>query len=320
MNNLVSILIPVYNRESIIAETLHSALNQTHENVEIVIVDNASEDNTWQVIQTFVNKNPCIKAFRNEFNLGPVRNWLRCVEEATGEYGKILWSDDLISRSFIERTLPLFNQNVGFVYSGANIFTGDNPMEGKTRYLLDGTGCYPSSLYIERAVFDKGMPYSPGCAIFRMSDIRKNLLLQIPNKVNSDFSMHAIGNDLLLFLLTAKDYKYFGHVAEPLASFRSHEGSITISAKSGKLPIHYALVSAYFVENNYPQLKNSFASYLKLLRWRYNDFKTYNIQSISDFFHTKYSVDLIFLIEEIILKIIRLFFRAALNLIKKKYN
>ncbi|MBD3842818.1 MAG: glycosyltransferase family 2 protein [Campylobacterales bacterium] len=306
MNSLVSILIPVFNRESIIAETLQSALDQTYKNIEVVIIDNASTDNTWQVIQTFVEQDSRIKAFRNESNLGPVRNWLRCVEEATGEYGKILWSDDLIAPDFIEKTLPLFNDDVGFVYTATKIFTGSVPETGKRFYDLGNTGLYPSETYIKKAIYNKGVPVSPGCAIFRMADIRKNLWLQIPNKVNSDFSMHAIGNDLLLFLLTANEYKYFGHVAEPLSFFRSHEGSISISSKSGKLPLHYALARTYFVENFRPQLKPCFASYVQLLLWRYKDSKVYALESIQDFFQADVKLSKVCLAKKIIIKAIRM--------------
>ncbi len=306
MTPLVTILIPVYNRESIIAETIKSALDQTHKNIEVVLVDNASTDNTWQIIQSFAEKDSRIKAFRNETNLGPVRNWLRCVDEATGEYGKILWSDDLIAHDFIEKTLPLFNESVGFVYSGANIFTGVNPLEAKTSYLLPKTGHYASSIYIKKAIFDKGMPVSPGCAIFRMSDIRKNLRLQVPNKVNSDFSMHAIGNDLLLFLLTANEYKYFGHVSEPLSFFRAHDGSISVLSSNGKLPLHYALARAHFVENYQPELKACFASYLQFLLLRYKDSKIYGLESIQDFFQGEVKLNKFCLIKELVFRAIQL--------------
>jgi glycosyltransferase involved in cell wall biosynthesis len=48
MNNfLVSILIPVYNREHLVGETIESALAQSYSNIEIIIVDNCSTDNTW---------------------------------------------------------------------------------------------------------------------------------------------------------------------------------------------------------------------------------------------------------------------------------
>lgn len=139
-------------------------------------------------------------------------------------------------------------------------------------------------MYIKKAIFDERMPVSPGCAIFRTKDVQKNLLLQIPNKANSDFSMHAIGNDLLLFLLTANQYNYFGHVAEPLSFFREHEGSISISSARGKLPLHYAMARANFIENYRPDYKDCFAAYAQLLLWRFKDAKNYNLNSIDVFF------------------------------------
>lgn len=294
-DKLVSILIPVYNREQIISETIESTLNQTYRNIEVIIVDNASTDLSWQIIQSFSEKDSRIKAFKNEINIGPVRNWLRCVKEAKGEYGKILWSDDLIACDFIEKTLQLFHEDVGFVYSGAKIFTGEDPSDGKSFYLLTKTGFYLSEFYLDKAIFDDIMPVSPGCAIFRMIDLRKNLWLQIPNKINSDFSMHAIGNDLMLFLLTARDYKYFGHIAEPLAFFRAHNGSISISSKGGKLPLHYTLVRSYFVENNLPNSSGYLAAKIKLMLWQFKDAKYFGINSINDFFRKKTNVNYAFL-------------------------
>lgn len=306
MTPLVSILIPVYNRKTIIAETLKSALAQTYQNIEVIVVDNASTDGTWQVVQSFAEKDNRIKAFRNKFNLGPVKNWLRCAEEATGEYGKILWSDDLIIPEFIEKTLPLFDDDVGFVYSGVNIFTNVIFLNTKTIYLLEKTGVYPSELYIQKAIYDKNVPVSPGCAIFRMSDIRKNLWLNIPNNINSDFATHAIGNDLLLFLLTASDYKNFGHVAELLSFFREHKGSISVSSTNGKLPLHYALARAYFVENHLPSAKSCFAAHIQFMLWRYMDAKNYGMYSVDVFFMQPIKVSIFCLINEFFIKLLRL--------------
>lgn len=312
----VSILIPVFNRKDYIAECIQSALDQTYTDFEVVVVDNASDDGTWEICQRFAAEDQRVRIFRNETNIGPVRNWMRCVAEASGEYGKILWSDDLITPDFIEKTLPLFKDDVGFVYSGANIFTGDNPMDAKTSYLLKKTGIYPSSEYIQKAVYDKGMPVSPGCAIFRMSDLRKNLWLNIPNKINTDFAMHAIGNDLLLFLLTANDYQSFGHVAEPLSFFRTHEGSISISSTSGKLPLHYALVKAYFVENYLPTESSCLAAKIQKMLWRYKDAKTFSMNSVSDFFVQPVKVNTGCLIIEVLIKMMRLPKRLVKKLLK----
>ena len=139
-----------------------------------------------------------------------------------------------------------------------------------------------------------------------MQDIRENLLLQVPNKVNSDFSMHAIGNDLLLFLLTANQYKYFGHVAEPLSFFRAHEGSISISSTSGKLPLHYALARAYFVDNYRSEGKACLAAYVLLLLWRYKDARNYQINGVSDFFAGDFNISYSCLAQFLFARLLRL--------------
>lgn len=93
---LVSILIPVYNREDMLKRAVDAALNQTYDNIEVIISDNASTDNTWEVCLDYAKKDKRVKVFRNEKNLGPVLNWKCCIDRATGELGKILFSDDAI--------------------------------------------------------------------------------------------------------------------------------------------------------------------------------------------------------------------------------
>jgi glycosyltransferase involved in cell wall biosynthesis len=218
MNKLVSILIPVYNRESLIEETVQSALSQTYKNIEIIIVDNKSTDKTWEVLQKLASKDNRIKIFQNERNIGPVRNWKRCIDEANGEYGKILWSDDLIAREFLEKTLPYLGNDVGFVFTGTEIFI-DKTEKKSSHYFIGKSGIYESEKYINRVLFEGNYPVSPGCALFRLKDLKKNLLIDIPNKVNSNFAMHAIGNDLLIFLLTSQQYKFrlFTFILSPKA-------------------------------------------------------------------------------------------------------
>ena len=86
----VSILVPVYNRAHCIEQTLASALEQTFTDLEVVVVDNCSTDGSWELIQRVATRDPRVRVFRNDSNIGPVRNWLRCVREARGELGQIL--------------------------------------------------------------------------------------------------------------------------------------------------------------------------------------------------------------------------------------
>ena len=287
----VSILIPVYNREKLIKDTITSALKQTYRNIEVVIFDNASTDSTWEIIMDLSEKDERIKAFRNKTNLGPVRNWIKCVNAATGEFGKILWSDDLILPDFLEKSLNLLKKDVGFVYTATRIFDNEEPKKETIFYRQGSTGYYLSEEYIQKALFLNHVPVSPGCALFRLNDIKRFLWLHIPNKINSDFSKHAIGNDLLLFLLTAKEYKYYGYVNEVLSSFRSHKDSITVSSKGGRIQLHYALAAAYFVENFRPKYKNCFASYVQLLIWRYPRSFSFGLNNLEKFFEKPVNLD-----------------------------
>lgn len=249
-NPKVSILIPTYNSEKYIEETIESALSQTYKNFEIIIVDNASDDKTYKIIQEYVKKYSNIKIFKNNKNIGPIKNWMRCISEASGEFGKILWSDDLIKSTFLEKTVKVLekNQDIGFVFSPAIIF-GDVSKE-KTFYTIKNkSGVYSTKKFIEGILFDKDYPNSPACGLFRLDDLNKNLLLRIPNKFDSDASIHAIGNDLLIYLLTAKDYESFVYINEPLAMFRAHNNSITISTKKTKIVLNYDIAKAYYVDN-----------------------------------------------------------------------
>lgn len=312
-NKLVSILIPVYNREKLIEETVQSALNQTYMNIEIIIVDNKSTDKTWEVLQKLASQDDRIKIFQNETNIGPVRNWKRCIDEASGEYGKVLWSDDLIAPEFLDKTVSyLENEDVGFVFTGTEIFV-DGTNKRTSLFFLEKSGLYDSEIYLQEVLF-KGkwrFPASPGCAIFRLKDLKENLLVNIPNKVQSDFSMHAIGNDLLIYLFTANKYKLFAHVNEKLSFFREHKNSISTNANAAKLFLHYNLAAAYFYENKRIDLIKKMNTIIWLnIIFRYKEeSKDFKLNKIENYYmkNTKYDLDYFvlfkILIEKILLKI-----------------
>lgn len=282
--DLVSILIPVYNRETLIEETVKSALNQTYINIEIIIVDNKSTDKTWEILQKLTSQDNRIKVFQNDRNIGPVRNWKRCIEEANGVYGKILWSDDLIAPDFLEKTTPyLKNEDIGFVFTRTEIFI-HNTDKKTSHYSIGKTGVYKSSQFINGVLFKENYPVSPGCALFKLKDLRKNLRINIPNKLKINFSREAIGNDLLLFLFTAKNYQSFAFVNETLSYFRSHNDSISIQADNGKLRLYYIFAKAYFLEKYKLNDLILYLNYqINLLLIKYNSL-TFGINNISDFY------------------------------------
>ncbi len=244
---LVSILIPVYNREKMIGPCIESALDQTYPDIEIIVVDNASTDRTWDVCLTYAHCYSRVRIYRNDNNIGPVRNWLRCIEKATGEYGKILFSDDLMARQFVEKTVPFFEDGeVGLVFTAT--FLGENPDRGNVQYrLFNKTGKYASDCFINGLLYSHDISYSPGCAIFRVADLRKNLKLDIPSSFIHDFRDHGAGPDMMLYLLTAQNYRYIAYVHELQSFFRSHKGSISIDRRLN-LEFYYRQARIWFGE------------------------------------------------------------------------
>lgn len=111
---LVSICIPTYNRASFIHKAIDSALSQTYRNIEVIVVDNASTDNTEEIVSVYAD--PRLKYVRNSENLGLFGNFNRCIELYHGDFLHILHSDEYIDTDFIEKCVRFFNehQNVQF--------------------------------------------------------------------------------------------------------------------------------------------------------------------------------------------------------------
>jgi glycosyltransferase involved in cell wall biosynthesis len=98
---LVSIGIPTYNRGSLLHRSIDSALNQDFENIEIVISDNASTDETPQVCLSYAAKDRRIKYIRQPTNLGPTTNFNEVLKHASGVFFMWLGDDDWIDTSYV---------------------------------------------------------------------------------------------------------------------------------------------------------------------------------------------------------------------------
>jgi glycosyltransferase involved in cell wall biosynthesis len=97
-----SVCIPNFNYGGYIAETVQSVLDQTFQDFEIIIVDNASTDNSWDVIRQLEKKDTRIRIFRNNANIGFAPNLQRATEKATGKFINLLSSDDIMYANALE--------------------------------------------------------------------------------------------------------------------------------------------------------------------------------------------------------------------------
>jgi glycosyltransferase involved in cell wall biosynthesis len=236
-----------------VSETIKSVISQSYSNIEIVIVDNCSTDGTWAILEQFSNLDSRIKIYRNESNIGPVRNWKKCIELASGEYIKILFSDDLISFDYINECVTKFDRDTGFVMSAIQPFREgvNHPLKTFKEFI------YTREEYLYEMIIQnkKGFPVSPGNAIFRKADIVQSLLIDINNPWEWDFSIFGAGPDLLIMCITASKYKYIKTTNNVISYFREHINSIS-GEKTRGLRKYYEFSKVYFVNNYYNKLEN----------------------------------------------------------------
>ena len=97
--------LPVHNGERYVADALSSILGQTWRDLEVVVCDNASTDATREICEGFAARDPRVRYYRNERNLGASPNWNRTFELSRGELFKWAAHDDVLCPTYIERAL-----------------------------------------------------------------------------------------------------------------------------------------------------------------------------------------------------------------------
>ena len=202
---LVSVLMTVYNREKYIEAAIESVLSSTYDHFELIIVDDASRDQSVNIAKTFAAKDPRIQVHTNEKNLGDYNNRNKAASLAKGTYIKYLDSDDIIYPWGLEVMVRCMEQ-----YPQAGLGLMSYGMPGSVYYplLLNPAESYHTFL-IKNALIVTG----PSGAIFRRDAFEQ---------VNG-FSGKPYVGDMEMWLKMAA---IFPVVAMPgdLVWWRQHEG------------------------------------------------------------------------------------------------
>jgi glycosyltransferase involved in cell wall biosynthesis len=108
---LITIGMPVYNGEKYLTAALDSLSSQDYKDIEILILDNASTDNTRIICSAFTKKDPRIKYQRNEKNIGIINNFNRVLQMSDSEY--FMWAayDDLWAQTFVSTLLEVLEKH-----------------------------------------------------------------------------------------------------------------------------------------------------------------------------------------------------------------
>lgn len=138
MSKLVTIGIPTYNRaDGFLRHTLESVMAQTYKNLEIIVSDNCSQDNTEEVVKKYDDSR--VKYIRHNTNIGPLGNSNFCLNQAKGEYFLQLHDDDAIDPDFIETCMKAESSspNVGVIRTGVRVIDASGKVLHTHRNIVD---------------------------------------------------------------------------------------------------------------------------------------------------------------------------------------
>ncbi len=237
MKPKVSVIIPAYNSETYIAETLGSVLAQTYKNYEVIVVDDGSSDGTLRIAKSF---EPRIKALTKQ-NGGPASARNLAVSNSQGDYIAFLDSDDLWVEDKLEQQTAFLDENrdAGLVYGEAFMFTendGEKKVGGRIGYTTD-----PS---LRLLLFGDFIPNST--VMIRRACVEKVGLL--------NESRGLIGvEDYEYWMRIAKHFPMAG-IPRPLAYYRIREGNLMGDGSDINKGLKLSIAAIREIERLYPDL------------------------------------------------------------------
>ena len=127
---LVSVICLCYNHAEFVVESLNSVINQSYGNIELIIIDDFSSDNSVQIIELWLKKHPETVFLKNEINLGNTRTFNKAFEICTGEYVVDLACDDILMPDCIAKQVHEFEnsdyKNLALVYGNSELISDNN--------------------------------------------------------------------------------------------------------------------------------------------------------------------------------------------------
>ena len=223
----VSILVPTYNYACYLPEAIESALEQDYEDFELIIADDASQDDTEEVCRAYEKKDSRIRFVRHEKNLGMVENWNWCLEQARGKYIKFLLADDRFNHpQALRRLVEAFANypSISMAVSARTLIdensqnTGRwNPLGAKDR-IIEG-----AELRVKCLEQCLNLIGEPTAVLFKKEDAGRGF--------DSSFRQ-LVDLEMWLYLLQSGDLMYFH---EPLCCFRQHSAQQTEVNRAGGL-------------------------------------------------------------------------------------
>ncbi|WP_347258653.1 glycosyltransferase family 2 protein [Methylocaldum sp.] len=223
--SLVTICIPAYNAAPYLDASIASALAQTFTDTEVLVVDNASTDETTKIARRFTRQDHRVRLAVNDTNIGMTGNFNRCLELSSSPYVKYLCADDLLSPNCVERMLGILESAPDIVLVGSSRYRISSAGEVVERVGFSRQDVFINGHdVISRCFFRGNAIGEPSAVMFRRADAVRGFELEYNQAVDLEMWFHLL------------EKGRFAFIAEPLCSIRVHEGQQTArNLRSGRV-------------------------------------------------------------------------------------
>lgn len=209
-NPLVSVIMPAYNAEKYIEESILSIINQTYQNWELIIINDGSTDQTAQIIQQFVQKDSRLRLSDNGTNKGLIVTRNIGLECAKGKYIANLDSDDIANSDRLEKQVAFLEKNLDYVLLGSACIHIDD----KGKKIASVERNIPNEHLITLLLFSN---YFINSSIMVRAVVAKEIGYANETPLAEDYN----------FFVSLSEKGKLGNLNSPLVKYRIHEGNIS---------------------------------------------------------------------------------------------
>jgi len=237
---LVSVLITLFNKERFIIETLNSALNQTYKNIEIIVLNDGSTDNSRSLVESLINitKSSKIRLLNSE-NRGMTNTLNALIEESNGDYIAILDADDIASNDRIEKQINQIIEASADICGGSHIGISEDGKYIHCHLVSNNQQILNASLF-------KGVPFAHSTLLIKKQSIIKSNLYYSANYRGLEFADIGI-SDYIFYINSFEKEMVITSVQDFVLKYRIYSSSLSQSHSDYKLS--FKKVRNRFVKN-----------------------------------------------------------------------
>ncbi|MEL6501218.1 MAG: glycosyltransferase family 2 protein [Cyanobacteria bacterium J06623_1] len=256
----VSVIIPAYNTEEYIAKAISSALSQTLSNIEVIVVDDCSTDNTVQVVQGF--DDPRLKLILNTENMGAGGARNKAIAAAQGKWIAVLDSDDWYAPQRLEVLVShAVQKQVDFIADDSYLIEDGTQTPWSTIIRESGIKMASIQQFEAAAFIMTDIEGRPGLRLgFTKPLFKREFLVQHQIKYQDIRVTQDFWFDIECFLHGAK----FCLVPEPYYFYRARPGSLVSSDKIGRMREECEVITRFLNNTDYIEQNPAVETALKL--------------------------------------------------------